>query len=157
MGGAISLQEVIYQSDMTDHPLVDRMFDLLHGKSKLRAGAGLMKLVSEAWRLSAAYKHPSFSSEQEIRLVVMPFGFSSFDLKPKYHVTRERIKKYYPLDLNKMCRDNRVDLEELITEIMVGPESTQSPPILEDYLKDLGLKKLAKSITTSDCPLRSKL
>ena len=157
MGGAISLQEVIYQSDMTDHPLVDRMFDLLQGKSKLRAGAGLMKLVSEAWRLSAAYKHPSFSSEQEIRLVVMPFGFSSFDLKPKYHVTRERIKKYYPLDLNKMCRDNRVDLEELITEIMVGPESTQSPPILEDYLKDLGLKKLAKSITTSDCPLRSKL
>jgi hypothetical protein len=87
----------------------------------------------------------------------MPFGFSSFDLKPKYHVARERIKKYYPLDLNKMCHDNRVDLEELITEIMVGPESTQSPPILEDYLKDLGLKKLAKSITTSDCPLRSKL
>lgn len=153
----ISLKKVIYQNDMEDHPLVDIMFNFLH-KSVLRWNTHeLSSIVAEVCRNSAAYKHPSFSSENEIRLVVMPFGARDFQLEPRYHVSRERIKKYYPLDLDQMCSSSNVDIEDLITEVMVGPESTQSPPILKDYLSDMGFKRLAENISTSDCPLRSKI
>ncbi|MCD7763971.1 MAG: hypothetical protein LUI14_12415 [Lachnospiraceae bacterium] len=39
----------------------------------------------------------------------------------------------------------------------IGPESTQSIPILQDYLRDMGYGKLAERITHSACPLRQKL
>jgi len=95
--------------------------------------------------------------EHEIRLTVMPFEVPDFELIPKYHISRERIKKYYPLDLKKMCSENGVTVEDLIIELIIGPESTQSPSILRDYLNDMGFPKLAGHITTSDCPLRSKI
>ena len=87
----------------------------------------------------------------------MPFDMHNIQIKPHYNVKRERIKKYYPLDLNRMCRKASVDIEDLITELMVGPESTQSPQILRDYLLDLGLKRMAANVSTSDCPLRSQI
>ena len=117
----------------------------------------LKAALAECWRNSASFKHPSFSSEHEVRLVVMPYDAESFDVKPRFHVARDRIKKYYPLDLDDMCRKAGSSLEELIVEIIVGPESTQSLPILRDYLNDLSLPKLSKRIFLSDCPLRSKM
>ena len=46
-----------------------------------------------------SFKHPSFRSEYEMRLVVSPFEKEGLDIQPCYHVSKERIKKYYPLDL----------------------------------------------------------
>ena len=89
-----------------------------------------------------------------MRLVVSPFGKDGFNVEPCYHVTVERIKKYYPLNLNKMCDNAGCSLEDAIHEIMIGPESTQSKAILEDYLKDTGMGKLAEKVAISDCPLR---
>ena len=77
-----------------------------------------------------------------------------FDVEPCYHVTIERIKKYYPLDLMSMCRKIGIGLEDLISEIIIGPESTQSQSILQDYLRDNGLKGLAERVSLSSCPLR---
>lgn len=156
-GDAITLRKVTYQSDMHDHPLVDKLFNIMRQKVNLSNVLEVRRIVAEVCRNSAAYKHPSFASESEIRLVVMPLDMKSMQIKPQYNVKRERIKKYYPLDLDKMCRRNHVDIEDLISEVMVGPESTQSPQILRDYLLDLGLKKLAAAVSTSDCPLRSKI
>lgn len=153
----VALKKVIYQSNIEDHPLADRMFETIQKKPHLWNTIELKEIVSQVCRISAAYKHPSFSSENEIRLVVMPFDVRDIQLRPQYHVTRERIKKYYPLNLKKMCHKSGVKIEELITEVMVGPESTQSPPILRDYLQDLGYKKLSGNVSTSDCPLRSKM
>ena len=45
-------------------------------------------------------------------------------------------------------------LEDLIAEIIIGPESTQSAWILQDYLRDHGLKELAEHVSLSNCPLR---
>ena len=66
----------------------------------------------------------------------------------------ERIKKYYPLDLRAMCREIGVDLEDLVEEIIIGPDSTQSAAILRDYLRDNGLSALAERVSLSECPLR---
>ncbi len=156
-GGAVSLQKVFYQDNMESHPLVDRIYDLLKDSKDFEITDELQSAAHEVLRNSASFKHPSFMSEHEIRLIIMPFEVPDFDLKPKYHVARERIKKYYSLDLDRMCRKAGITIEDLIVEIIVGPESTQSIPILHDYLQDAGLTKLADRIYYSDCPLRNKI
>ena len=157
-GGAITLQKVYYQDDVDTHPLVKKLYDLTMSEEIITEDNPALKAaLADCWRNSASFKHPSFSSEHEVRLVVMPFGAADFDVKPRYHVTKDRIKKYYPLDLDAMCEKAGVSLEDLITEIIVGPESTQSLPIIRDYLKDLSFPKLAERVYMSDCPLRSKM
>ena len=157
-GGAITLQKVYYQDDVESHPLVKKLYDLALSEEVFSEDNPTLKAaLAECWRNSASFKHPSFSSEHEVRLVVMPYDAESFDVKPRYHVAMDRIKKYYPLDLDDMCRKAGSSLEGLIVEIIVGPESTQSLPILRDYLNDLSLPKLSKRIFLSDCPLRSKM
>ena len=156
-GGAISLQKVFYQDNMESHPLVDRIYALLKENEELEITDELKSAAYEVLRNSASFKHPSFSSEHEIRLIVMPFDAPDFDLRPKYHVARERIKKYYSLNLDIMCQWAGITIEDLVTDIIIGPESTQSIPILHDYLQDAGLMRLAENICYSDCPLRSKI
>ena len=89
-----------------------------------------------------------------MRLVVSPFGNEELDVRPCYHVTKERIKKYYPLDLRTMCRQAGASLEDLVAEIIIGPESTQSLAILQDYLAGNGLAVLEERVSLSGCPLR---
>ncbi len=156
--GELSLQTVFYQDDMTEHPLVDVFYRLIKGETKLTGTNPRIKgVMKAAWIQSVVFKHPSFSSEREVRLVVSPFEKSYFDVEPCYHVTVERIKKYYPLDLMAMCGRIGITLEELISEIIIGPESTQSLAILQDYLKDNGMRKLVEHVSLSKCPLRRPL
>ncbi len=153
--GPLSLHTVFYADDMTGHPMVDRFCRLARRKDTLSAAdPDIQAALQDAWACSVAFKHPSFSSEDEVRLVVAPFGQEGFDMKPGYHITRERIKKYYPLDLREMCRKAGASMEELVAEIIIGPESTQSQAMLQDYLRDQGLGALAPRVFLSDCPLR---
>lgn len=153
--GPLSLHTVFYEDDMTGHPMVDRFCRLIRDRDALTGGERDIRLaMRDAWACSVAFKHPSFSSEDEVRLVVAPFGQEEFDVQPRYHVTKERVKKYYPLDLRDMCRRAGAALEELVAEIIIGPESTQSLAILRDYLRDNGLAPLAENVSLSDCPLR---
>ena len=155
IGGAISLQEVYYQEDMHEHRLVDEFYQLIKGSKKFSENLPqLQTLMNEAWVQSAAFKHPSFASEREFRLVVSPFIWNEFAVEPKYHVAMDRIKKYYPLDLNRMCGRLNMHLSDLVGEIIIGPTSSQSLPILQDYLTDYGLHILKNKICMSNCPLR---
>lgn len=115
---------------------------------------GLKELMQDAWIQSAAFKHPSFASEKECRLVISPFILNEFVVESKYHVAQDRIKKYYPLDLNRMCGKLGMHMSDLIGEIIIGPTSSQSIPILQDYLDDCGLNVLRDRISLSACPLR---
>lgn len=155
-GGAVSLQEVFYQADMQEHPLVDAFYQAVSTSKNFNEALPQMQdLMNSAWLQSAAFKHPSFASEKEFRLVVSPFvRGNAFTVEPKYHVAMDRIKKYYPLDLNKMCGKAGIHLSDLVGEIIIGPTSSQSIPILEDYLSDCGLYMLKDRISLSDCPLR---
>lgn len=155
LGGSISLQEVFYQEDMGEHHLVNEFYKLISASSELAESLpALQNLMNDAWVQSAAFKHPSFACEHEVRLVVSPFLSDEFPIEPKYHVSDRRIKKYYPLDLNKMCRRLNLQLSDLIGEIIIGPTSSQSLPILQDYLADNGLGVLSSKISLSNCPLR---
>lgn len=153
--GALSLQTVFYQDDMRSHELVEVLYQLIRETSgALAENAQIQQVINTAWICSAAFKHPSFSSEKEVRLVVSPFSREFFDGRPGYHISTERIKKYYPLDLHRMCREAGCSMEELVSEIIIGPESMQSLPILQDYLKDHGFTSLADRVFLSECPLR---
>ena len=157
-GRAITLLKVFYENNLSMHPLVSIIHDMVISHSEdFEKDPELDSTIMEAWRNSASFKHPSFSSEHEIRLVVMPFEDDEFDIKPQYHISKERIKKYYPLDLEKMCRHEGVTMDDLLTELIIGPESTQSIQILQDYLVDLGLYSLAENVYYSDCPLRIRI
>ena len=154
--GGLSLQAVFYRNDLADHPMVDVFCGLARGQAALSMDDPEVKRVfQDAWACSVSFKHPSFSTEYEMRLVVSPFEMENFDVKPCYHVTRERIKKYYPLDLRTMCADIGIGLEDLVSEIIIGPDSTQSVAIFQDYLRDNGLNGLVDRVSLSDCPLRS--
>ncbi len=155
VGGAVALQEVYYQNDMREHRLVNELYRAVKDPEAFaKAPSKLQALMNDAWVQSAAFKHPSFASEREFRLVVSPFMANTFAIEPKYHVTAERIKKYYPLDLNKMCGRMNLHLSDLVGEIIIGPTSSQSLPILQDYLTDCGLNFLKDKICLSECPLR---
>ncbi len=155
IGGAIALQEVYYQEDMRGHRLVEEFYQLIRSFETFPEHLpALQTLMSDAWVQSAAFKHPSFASEKESRLVVSPFITNEFSIEPKYHVTQGRIKKYYPLDLKRMCRKLNLHLSDLVGEIIIGPTSSQSLPILQDYLEDCGLNILKTKISMSSCPLR---
>ena len=154
---SISLKRVFYRDNMESHPLAERIYKLLTEHEDIDDTPELQDALHEAWCNSASFKHPSFSSEHEIRLVVMPFEVNDFPFDPGYHVAKDRIKKYYPLDLDELCSKAGATIEDLVTEIIIGPESTQSIPILRDYLRDMGLNRLAENICHSDCPLRSKM
>ena len=153
--GALSLQLVFYQDNMADHPMAEEFCALARSGGPLSLDdPAVKKAMREAWACSVSYKHPSFSSEYEMRLVVSPFERAEFDVRPCYHITKERIKKYYPLDLKAMCGEIGVGLEDLVEEIIIGPVSTQSLAIFRDYLRDNGLNGLANRVSLSDCPLR---
>ena len=151
--GALSLQLVFYQNDMAGHPMVEVFYKLAKGGADL-AGEEVRRAMYDAWACSVSFKHPSFRSEYEMRLVVSPFGKEELDIQPCYHVSKERIKKYYPLDLRAMCEKIGIGLEDLVTELIIGPDSTQSAAIFQDYLRDHGLHRLAERVSLSDCPLR---
>ena len=153
--GALSLQTVFYRDDMAGHPMVEVFCQLIEEGVPLSGeDPAVRKAMRDAWACSVSFKHPSFSSENEMRLVVSPFGEEGLDLKPCYHVTKERIKKYYPLDLKAMSGEIGIGIEDLVTEIIIGPDSAQSLAIFQDYLRDHGLAKLAGRVSLSDCPLR---
>ena len=151
--GGLSLQQVFYQDNMAGHPMVEVFCHLIE-EGEEPSGERLRQAMREAWACSVSFKHPSFRSEYEMRLVVSPFEKEELDIKPCYHVSKERIKKYYPLDLQSMCRRAGIELEDLVTEIIIGPDSTQSVAIFQDYLRDHGLNRLAGRVSLSDCPLR---
>ncbi len=153
--GALSLRKVFYQNDMDGHPMVRVFCELVENGAELTGeDPRVRQALCDAWACSVSFKHPSFSSEDEMRLVVSPFEKAGLDLKPCYHVTKERIKKYYPLDLRAMCAEIGIELEDLVSEIIIGPDSPQSMAVFQDYLRDHGLCALAGRVSLSDCPLR---
>ncbi len=153
--GPLSLQTVYYQDDMAAHNLTRVFYRLVKKKEELLPDSpDIKRAMDYAWSCSAAFKHPSFLSEREVRLVVSPLVKETLDIQPCYHITAERIKKYYPLNLKDMCGEIGAGLEDLVAEIIIGPESTQSGSILQDYLRDNGLGGLAGRVSLSNCPLR---
>lgn len=154
--GKMVLEKVCYQDDVKEHQLVNVISELVKNDCSVPVNGykSLNEAVSNAWACSTAFKHPSFECEKEVRLLTIPSQNDYYGKHSEFHVTAYRIKKYFPLDLRKLCEEKNILLEDLIDEVIIGPESTQPAEILEDYLRRIGLVKLSERVHHSDCPLR---
>lgn len=152
IGTGLSLEHVFYHVECKNNPIAEKLYAISE-RSPFEFDE-MMKIMNALWQRSAVFKHPSFSSEKEVRLVVSPLICESFAVEPHYNISQNRIKKFYRFDLKAACKRNNVKVDELVTEIIIGPTSTQSKELLSDYFSDCGLKKLIPKITYSECPLK---
>lgn len=103
---------------------------------------------------SPLFKHPSFISEKEYRLVSLPYKVNEYLGKPQFFVEETNIKKYYILKLRQISEKLSINYSDLFTEICIGPQARVTKDVLCDYFISAGFPELCKKITLSDCPLR---
>lgn len=156
----ICLQKVFYGEDARYHKLVDVLEDLFLGKSNIRHhfnSDDWEAVFFQAWVISVAHKIFSFESEKEIRLVTLPTGGEKrYDKLGDSHVvtTPYGIKECLYFDWKKGCYDRNIPIEELITEIIIGPRSSVKVEDLQEWLKDKKLDCLVNCVRKSGSTLK---
>ena len=103
---------------------------------------------------SPLFKHPSFISEKEYRLVSLPYNVSEYLGEPHFFVEETNIKKYYILNLKNVCGRLGEDYASLFEEICIGPQARVTKEVLSDYFTATGIPALCNKIKMSECPLR---
>lgn len=155
ISGVVILQTVFYKTDVSNHDLVQIITDYIVNPKKPIGGFNNIKGVFDnVWACSGAFKHSSFKSEKEIRMLSIPFAYENFLGTPRFTVRGDKIGKYYSIDIKQLCKDNNLDINQIITGITIGPKSTQSVENLKEFLTEKGLESLVDSIYKSTCPLR---
>lgn len=103
---------------------------------------------------SPLFKHPSFISEKEYRLVSLPYNVSEYLGEPRFFVEETNIKKYYVLNLRSVCESLGHPYSEIFEEICIGPQARVTREVLSDYFAATGVPELREKIKISECPLR---
>ncbi|MBO4508970.1 MAG: DUF2971 domain-containing protein [Spirochaetaceae bacterium] len=103
---------------------------------------------------SPLFKHPSFISEKEYRLVSLPYNVTEYLGEPHFFVEETNIKKYYILKLRNVCTALNLKYADLFEEICIGPQARVTKDVLSDYFTSTGMGELCKKIKLSECPLR---
>lgn len=101
---------------------------------------------------SLTFKNPSFSEENEWRIIHIPSTSKDYEKTEteknisdiKFRVSNSKIVTYHEYDLSKIFNSN------LIQEIVLGPKSKIDIPELEEFLKHhkLGKTKISRSGST---------
>ena len=103
---------------------------------------------------SPLFKHPSFISEKEYRLVSLPYNVTEYLGEPHFFVEETNIKKYYILKLRNVCDTLKLSYADLFEEICIGPQARVTKDVLSDYFSATGMGELCTKIKLSECPLR---
>ncbi len=103
---------------------------------------------------SPLFKHPSFISEKEYRLVSLPYNVNEYLGEPHFLMEETNIKKYYILNLRNVCNGMNIRYTDLFNEICIGPQARVTKDVLADYFAATGVQELCSKITLSECPLR---
>ena len=103
---------------------------------------------------SPVFKHPSFISEKEYRLVSLPYNVTEYLGQPHFFVEETNIKKYYILRLKDISFNLGLKYTDLFQEITIGPQARVTKDVLTDYFVSSGVPELAERIKVSECPLR---
>lgn len=144
--------EIYYGGDIAEHQHYKILYNyfmtgILNGFDR-ESG-----LVSNAIACGYNYKHYSFRSEQEIRVINL------WDHIPEHATVRTEcvsgiIKKYMKLDMKKRCEDVGLKFEDLFEGIIIGTKSKQDIGSLQTFIEEIGFTVLKDGISKSDCPLR---
>ena len=159
--GHAPLCQVNYSSSCDDMEIVQELCQLIQEC----AGAGPLTKenpLSEKTRdffnrlvtSSPLFKHPSFISEKEYRLVSLPYNVNEYLGEPRFFVEETNIKKYYVLNLRAVCKSLGHAYSELFEQICIGPQARVTRDVLADYFVSTGIPELREKIKISECPLR---
>lgn len=149
--GHAPLCKVNYSRSCDDLGIVQELAELVRSpSSQERITETFNRLVSS----SPLFKHPSFISEKEYRLVSLPSERELHLGAPRFFVEETNIKKYYVLNLRAVCSQLGRDYAELFEEIRIGPQARVTAEVLSDYFVATGMQELCGKIRLSECPLR---
>lgn len=150
------LCKVNYNANVEESEIVKQLSDMIKrmadGVSEDEADE-VRELFHNLVNSSPLFKHPSFISEKEYRLVSLP-GEKECLGKPHFYIEETNIKKYFILNLRDVGKKLGIEYVDLFKEICIGPQARVTKDILADYFIDAGVRDLADKITISECPLR---
>ena len=150
------LCKVNYASNVEEMDIVKELSEMIKTYSvspELIDSEKISQIFHNLVNNSPLFKHPSFISEKEYRLVSLPTE-NEYLGKPHFYIEETNIKKYYILNLRDACNKLGFDYEDLFKEICIGPQARVTKDILADYFNWEGFEDLAQKIKISECPLR---
>lgn len=161
--GHAPLCKVNYSRNCDDLGIVKEIANLIKEESAAKtssastSSSGEQKIHETFNRLitsSPLFKHPSFISEKEWRLVSLPYNVNEYLGQPHFFVEETNIKKYYILNLRIVCKELGFSYADLFEEICIGPQARVTKEVLTDYFDSTEMKELCGKIKMSECPLR---
>ena len=161
--GHAPLYKVNYSRNCDDLGIVKEIANLIKEESAAKtssdstSSSGEQKIHETFNRLitsSPLFKHPSFISEKEWRLVSLPYNVNEYLGQPHFFVEETNIKKYYILNLRSVCKELGFSYADLFEEICIGPQARVTKEVLTDYFDSTEMKELCNKIKMSECPLR---
>ena len=146
-----SLQEVYYTEDAHKSKHTELFKKYLIEKANETPELGSMESAFwNAWVAASAYKHISFKSEKEVRLIVRENLCWKKPLELKYKMENWGVREYYPLKI----ADDNCELKRIIKGIIIGPKANATENIVKRYLKSLDPIYEKIEVIKSQCPLR---
>ena len=160
--GHAPLYKVNYSRNCDDLGIVKEIANLIKEESAAKTSSdsissGEQKIHETFNRLitsSPLFKHPSFISEKEWRLVSLPYNVNEYLGQPHFFVEETNIKKYYILNLRSVCKELGFSYADLFEEICIGPQARVTKEVLTDYFDSTEMQELCNKIKMSECPLR---
>jgi len=144
------MDEEYYGYNAKQHKMKNLLVDYIQDE-KMEEFSDLDGLIDNLLLCAMIHKHESFAAEQEVR--ISPYFVKENDPHLQYKVLNT-IKRVYVMNLGKLCEEEKIDIEDLVDSIVLGPKSQQNIEDLKWYFIQIGLSKLVNKISKSDCPLR---
>ena len=151
--GHAPLCKVNYSPSCDDLDIVKELAELVKNTSKSSSQTA-REIFNKLITSSPLFKHPSFISEKEYRLVSLPYNVSKYLGQPHFYVEETNIKKYYILKLKEVCNSLKIKYTDLFEEVCIGPQARVTKDLLMDYFASYGVSELCDKVKISDCPLR---
>lgn len=144
--------EVFYTPDVTQHAHYQTIIDYLK-TGDLRTFPSEEGLIDNLILCAYFRKHPSFSSEQEVRWSNILRGMiDGATILPCMIENKKR--KFMVVPLGRMCKKYDVEFESLFRKLIIGPRAKSDMEGFKWHLSELGLEELSTKTIVSDCPLR---
>ena len=146
-----SVQEIHYIKDAYESKHTELLKEhLIDGVNKTQELRKMESTFWNAWIAASAYKHISFQSEGEVRLIVRKNLSLNREIKLQYKIENWGVREYCSV----LFKDENYQLEEIIKGIIIGPKANATENIVKRYLKDINPVYEEIEVTKSQCPLR---
>lgn len=147
------LQTVFYDFNVRKHKHFDCVKNYICD-SDLDPFTNEESLIENIVATACSFKNVSFSAEDEIRAIILYVDSPSEFVRVEFEIRNGVIKKYAKIKWYDVCKKLELNIQDLISEIIIGPRSQQKNDILKEYLSLNDYDDLALKVKNSECPLR---